>query len=384
MAHSPPPGSRPATSNVRGAEYPCIHPDGSVTFRTEAPTAETVQVQPGPQPGDYDNGLGRGPFDMVRDEEGVWSVTVPPAVPGFHYYWFLVDGVAVNDPSSETYFGYDRQCSGVEVPEEGVDYYHPKDVPHGEVRSRWYHSATTGAWRRAMVYTPPSYDADIDARYPVLYLQHGGGEDERGWTKQGRANFILDNLIAGGKAVPIIIVMGEGYASRPGMDPAPVVRRGGSIDLQALYRRFEVFERVLLDELIPTIDAAYRTVPDRDHRAMAGLSMGGMQTFHIALRHLDLFSHIGVMSGAPLGDFDAGTAYDGVFSDPSAFNERMRLLWFGAGTAEPGAYQRVESVRQALDSIGIDHVVYTSQGTAHEWLTWRRSLKEFAPLLFRD
>ena len=204
--------SKPATSNVPRAEYPRIHADQRVTFRLKAPEAKSVKVQPG----GADSGLGKGPYDMQRSDDGNWTVTTPRAVPGFHYYWLVVDGVAMNDPGSETFFGYGKPTSGVEVPEPGADYYDVKDVPHGEVRSLWYHSKVTGAVRRAMVYTPPGYDADAGTRYPVLYLQHGAGEDERGWTTQGRANFILDNLIAAGAAAPMIVVMDNGYAARSG------------------------------------------------------------------------------------------------------------------------------------------------------------------------
>ena len=196
--------SLPATSNVRGAQYPRVHPDLRVTFRLKAPDARKVQLHPA---GD---GLGKADLDMVRGDDGLWTVTTPPAVAGFHYYWFLVDGTVVNDPSSETYFGWARQTSGVEIPEKGVDFYLPKDVPHGEVRVRWYFSKITGQWRRAYVYAPPDYDRNQRARYPVLYLQHGSGEDERGWSNQGRASFILDNLLAQGKARPMIVVMACG------------------------------------------------------------------------------------------------------------------------------------------------------------------------------
>lgn len=177
----------PAPSNVRDAAFPRIHSDLRVTFRFVAPTVSSVQMEGG-------DGLGPGPFDMTRDDEGIWTVTTPPVVPGFHYYWLLVDGVAVNDPSSQTYFGYGKPTSGIDVPEPGVDFYDPKDVPHGEVRSHWYHSEITGKWRKATVYTPPGYDAKPGVRYPVLYLQHGAGEDETGWTKQGYANFIWNEL----------------------------------------------------------------------------------------------------------------------------------------------------------------------------------------------
>src|SRR5262245_32018933 len=214
-----PDDSKPASSNVRNAQYPRVHADGRVTFRFTAPNAKKVQLQPG----GADNGLGKGPIDMTAsdDGKGVWSITLPPVVPGFHYYWFLVDGVQVNDPSSETYFGWGRQTSGIDVPEAGADYYEPRDVPHGDVRVRWYRSKVTGAWRRAYVYTPPGYDRDLKTRYPVLYLQHGAGENETSWIKQGRANLILDNLIAEKRARPMLVVMETGYATRAGATPVP-------------------------------------------------------------------------------------------------------------------------------------------------------------------
>jgi putative esterase len=190
----------PAESGVRGAQSPSIRPDRSIIFTLKAPEANSVQVAGG-------DGLGPGPFAMTKGADGVWSVTTPPAVPGFHYYWFVLDGVQVNDPSSETYFGYNRETSGIEVPEAGADFYSVRDVQHAEVRSKWYFSKTTGAWRQAFVYTPPDYEKDPKRRYPMLILQHGSGENETGWTRQGRANFILDNLIAAQKALPMIVVM---------------------------------------------------------------------------------------------------------------------------------------------------------------------------------
>ena len=277
-----PAGSLPASSNVRGSEYPRVSPDGKVTFHLNAPTAQKVQLQPGDASGG--NGLGTGPFDMARDDKGVWSVTITPIMPGFHYYWFLVDGAIVNDLGSETYFGYNRQTSGVEVPEAGVDYQLAKDVPHGEVRMHWYHSKVTGEWRRAQIYFPPSYDADQKTRFPVLYLQHGGGEDETGWVKQGKMNFILDNLLAEKKAKPMIVVMDAGYAFKPG-DAA--VQTEGSNQPPAPPNHFE---EVVVTDLIPMIDATYRTIADRDHRAITGLSMGSGQAVQIAFDHAELFS----------------------------------------------------------------------------------------------
>lgn len=359
--------AKPAASNVPRAEYPRVHADGRVKFRLRAPDAKKVQVQPG----GADNGLGKGPYDMERGADGAWTVTTPPAVPGFHYYWLVVDGVAVNDPGSETYFGYGRPTSGVEVPEKGVDFYDARDVPHGEVRALWYHSKVTGKPRRAFVYTPPGYDGAAGARYPVLYLQHGAGEDERGWTTQGRANFILDNLIAAKKAKPMLVVMDNGYA-----DPAD---HPGS----RLFD-FRGFEAVLTGELVPKIDAAYRTLADRDHRALAGLSMGGMQALQIGLAHTDLFAAIGAFSAPPFGKFDVTTAYNGAFRDAAAFNTKVRLLWLGAGTAEKPFATGLRAMHEVLDQAGVKHVVFESQDTAHEWQTWRRSLHDFAPRLFQD
>jgi enterochelin esterase-like enzyme len=356
----------PASTNVPRAEYPKVHADARVSFRLKAPDAKKVQLQPG----GADNGLGKGPIATERGTDGTWTVTTPPAVPGFHYYWFLVDGVPVNDPGSETFFGYGRPTSGVEVPEKGADYYAAKDVPHGEVRALWYHSKVTGKPRRAMVYTPPGYDQGTD-KYPVLYLQHGAGEDERGWTTQGRANFILDNLIAAKKATPMIVVMDNGYADKSGQ---PAARFGD----------FAGFEAVLTGELVPKIDATYRTHTDRDRRALAGLSMGGMQALQIGLTHLDLFATVGAFSAPPGPNFDVAKSYGGAFADAAAFNKKVRLLWLGAGTGEERFLTGMKGMHAALDKAGVKHVTFESAGTSHEWQTWRRSLHDFAPRLFRE
>ncbi|HEY2464904.1 MAG TPA: alpha/beta hydrolase-fold protein [Steroidobacteraceae bacterium] len=378
----------PAASNVPGAQTPSIHSDRRITFSLKAPDATSLQVAGG-------DGLGTGPFPMTKGTDGTWSVTTPPSVPGFHYYWFVLNGVAVNDPASETYFGYGKETSGIEVPESGADFYAIKNVPHGEVRAKWYLSKTTGEWRRAFVYTPPGYEEHTATRYPVLILQHGSGENETGWTRQGRAQFILDNLIAAGKARPMIVVMDCGYALRPGAS-API---GGSSDwLKNLRAAFTSFEDVVIHDVIPMIDASYRTIPDRQHRAMAGLSMGGMQTLFIALQHLELFAYIGSFSGPIIpnlnaGDltgtrspeaFDAKTAYGGAFSNPSAFNKRVKLLWLGVGTAEPDQFRSgIGGAVLALRQAGVRLQYFESSGTAHEWQTWRRDLYDFAPRLFR-
>jgi len=369
-SQAPADDSRPATSNVLNAQYPRVHADNRVTFRLTAPNAQKVQLQPGGN----DNGLGKGPIDMTRDDKGVWSLTLPPAVPGFHYYWFLVDGLAVNDPGSDTFFGWGRQTSGIEVPEPGADYYEARTGPHGQVRLQLYESKVTGAWRQAYVYTPPDYDVNLKVRYPVLYLQHGAGENATSWTKQGRAHLILDNLIASGKAKPMIVVMETGYATRPGATPV----QGATGTPQVP----NAFEDVVITDLIPTIDARYRTMADRENRAMAGLSMGGGQTLQITSRNLGLFAWIGSFS-APMRNFDPQTSMNGVLKDAPAFNKRVRLFWIGAGTGETAFHEAASQLHKSLDALGIKHVLFESAGTAHEWQTWRRSLNDFAPRLFR-
>jgi len=372
-----PPDSVPASSNTPGAEYPRIHSDLRVTFRVSAPSAQKVQLVTGSD----DNGLGKGPLGMVKDEKGFWTVTVGPAVPGFHYYWLSVDGFAANDPGSQTFFGWNKDSSGIEIPEKGTGFYEAKDVPHGEVRVHWYYSNITAMWRRVYVYTPPGYDG-ARTRYPVLYLQHGSGECERSWSNQGRVNFILDNLIAGKKAMPMIVVMENGMvAPRSGGEPTGVAQggpaRGGA------QRRNEAFADVVVKELIPTIDAAYRTLADQPHRAIAGLSMGAGQATQIGLGNIDKFSGVGSFSGGGIRDFDPKTSNNGIFADAAAFNRKVPVLWYGAGTAEAGRVSGGKAAVEAMNRAGIKAIWFESPGTSHEWQTWRKCLYDFAPRLFR-
>jgi enterochelin esterase family protein len=372
---------RPATTNVWGAQYPRVDGGGRVEVRIKAPEAVKVRVN-----------FWSGPkLDMAKQPDGYWTVTTPPLVPGLHYYTLVVDGAEVSDLGSHAFFGGGKHASAVEVPEPGADYYDIRDVPHGQVREVWYHSKVTGTWRHALVYLPPKYDEESKTRHPVLYLQHGGGEDETGWIRQGRANFILDNLIAAGGCKPMIAVMAYGYARRSGQ-PAPDLtgRPFGSPEaLKAMQEMTAAFEDDVTQALVPFVDATFRTIPDRDHRAMAGLSMGGMQTFHVTLNHLDLFSHIGGFSGAMrlvLGEekLDPRTAYGGVFADPAAFAKKVHLLWLGVGTEEPERMREgIRRLHASLTEAGIQHVYVESPGTDHEWQTWRRNLKDFAPRLFR-
>ncbi|HTQ57926.1 MAG TPA: alpha/beta hydrolase-fold protein [Bryobacteraceae bacterium] len=374
---------RPATSNVLDAQYPRVDGNSRVQIRFKAPEASKVRVN-----------FWSGPkAEMEKQADGFWTFTTPPMAPGLHYYMIDVDGAEVSDPASTAYFGGSKWASAVEVPEAGVTYYLPQDVPHGQVRETWYHSKVTGTWRHALVYTPPAYDTHPKERYPVLYLQHGGGEDESGWTRQGKANFILDNLIAAGKAKPMIIVMANGYARRAG-EAAPNLagKSFGSPEMRkAMENMMSAFEDDMTQALIPFIDSTFRTIADRDHRAMAGLSMGGMQTFHVTFDHLDLFSYIGGFSGAAnvfaMGNdkLDTKTAFNGAMADPAAFAKRVHLLWVGVGTNEPARMkQGIEKLHTSLDDAKVQHVFYESPGTDHEWQTWRRDLNDFAPRLFQQ
>lgn len=387
VAAQRPEQSLPATSNVPGAQSPRIHGDGRVTFSLAAPQAHTVELAGG-------DGLGHGLLPLTKSTDGIWSVTLPAPVPGFHYYWFVLDGVQINDPGSRTYFGYGKETSGIEVPETGVDFYAVKAVPHGEVREHWYRSESTNEWRRALIYTPPGYDRDLKQRYPVLILLHGMGEDETGWTRQGRAQFILDNLLAAGQARPMIVVMDRGQARLSG----PPFKLSAETRLGDVQKAFGALETVLIADLIPMIDGSFRTIADREHRALAGLSMGGMQTLFIAPRHLDQFAYIAALSSPMIrgndpnaifmasltGEFDTSTACCGFFANPQRFNQRVRLLWLGAGTAEnEPIHSSVSTAVEALRARGIHLVYFESRGTAHEWQTWRRDLFDLAPRLFR-
>ena len=372
----------PATTNVWGAQYPKVDSAGRVQIRIKAPEANKVKLN-----------FWSGPkMDMEKQSDGFWTVTTPPIVPGLHYYVLNIDGADVSDPNSEAFFGGSRYVSAVEIPEPGATFYAIKDVPHGQVREIWYESDVTGTWRHALVYLPPGYDTQTKQRYPVLYLQHGGGEDETGWIRQGRANFILDNLIAAGTSKPMIIVMAHGYARRAGHTGPDLgsLPFGSPEAMKAMQEMASAFEDDVTRVLIPFVDKTFRTLSDRDNRAMAGLSMGGMQTFHITFNHLDLFSHIGGFSGAGgtlvLGDrkLDPKTDYNGAFADPAAFAKKVHVLWLGVGTAEPDRFKEgIRRFHRSLEEARIQHTYVESEGTDHEWQTWRRALADFAPRLFR-
>ena len=301
------------------------------------------------------------------------AVTDPLPV-GFHYYFMNIGGVNFIDPATETFFGCNREAGGIEIPEDAEgDYYRPQHgVPAGCVRSIYYYSNEQKVWRHAMVYTPAEYELKANAkkRYPVLYLQHGMGEDETGWSKQGHMQHIMDNAIASGKAVPMIVVMESGDIKAPfqgGNNQAGRSEYGAS------------FYPVLLNDLIPYLDANFRTKSDRENRAMAGLSWGGHQTFDVVLTNLDKFAWLGTFSGAIFG-LDVKTAYDGVFANADEFNKKIHYMYMNWG--EQDFIKSGDIVRQ-LRELGIKVDSNESKGTAHEWLTWRRGLNEFIPHLFK-
>jgi len=357
-----PADAKPALSNVPGAPFPKIDSHRRAYFRIRAPEAKSVSVS---LPGG--NRMTKGP-------DGVWTVTTLPLAPGFHYYTLEVDGATVSDPASESYFGTGKMSSGIEVPSPGEGFYLPKDVPHGDIRAHSYFAKSTGKIRRCFVYTPPDYDTNPTARYPVLYLLHGMGEDARAWPDQGRVGFILDNLIAGGKAKPMLIVMDDGGIT-PGAMTGP--RRGRTPMF------WDNFAPVLFGDIIPMIDATYRTNPDRDHRAIAGNSLGGTQTLEFTPSHLDTFAYIGCFS-APFGYPQVPSGFNGLLGDPAAFAKQVKVLFISYGNAGDLAARGSQAFHHALEKAGIKHVYYESPGTAHEWQTWRRSLYQFVPLLFQN
>ena len=364
--------AHPSPYNFPGIEYPRIESDSRVTFRFNAPDAEKVQVS-----------IVNVPFDMVKGEDGWWTYTSEPQDPGYHNYWMLVDGALVLDPRTEAFIGYGHMCNGFEVPAADSKFYEiDSNVPHGNVLIDHYFATASNSWRRIFVYTPPDYETNASARYPVLYLQHGGGEDERVWIEMGRTNVIMDNLIAAGKAEPFIVVMESSAVGPPPVRrqtppaaPAQGQARGAAAPPRRMRFTFDAFERLLIDELIPYIDSNYRTLADQPHRAMSGLSMGGMQTRQITLNNLDIFSHIGIFSGGSISLED--------IADKPDFKSKVKVVFASYGSLERGAATLKENA-DALKNAGVNSHYYISPQSAHEWQAWRRSLREFAPLLFRD
>lgn len=349
-----------AETTVPGNEFPKVDKDRRAYFYLHAPEANKVVLD-----------ICSKKYEMQRDGKGGWIAVTDPLVVGFHYYFMNIDGVNFIDPSTETFFGCNREAGGIEIPEgdEG-NYYRPQQgIAHGQVRSIYYYAKSTNEWRHALVYTPAEYEKG-KKKYPVLYLQHGMGEDETGWSKQGHMQHIMDNAIAKGEAVPMIVVMESGDVKAP--------FRGGD-NRQGFSSYGASFYKVMINDLIPYIDANFRTKTDRDHRAMAGLSWGGHQTFDLVMNNMDKFSYMGAFSGAIFG-LDAKTAYDGKFANSEDFNKKIHYLFLSCGSEENFG---TDKLAQSLRDCGVKVDFQVSPGTHHEWLTWRRGLNQFIPHLFK-
>lgn len=349
-----------ASTTIPGNEFPKVDKEHRAYFRVKASQATKVVLD-----------ICGKKYDMQKSTDGQWMAKTDPLPVGFHYYFVNIGGMNIVDPASDTFFGCHRQAGGIEIPEgaEG-DYYRPQvDVPVGQVRSMRYYARSAGQWRHVMVYTPACYEQG-KKRYPVLYLQHGMGEDETGWWKQGCMQHIMDNAIANGEAVPMIVVMESGDIKAP--------FAGG--DRRAGHSQYgSSFYPILLNDLIPFIDKTFRTKADREHRGMAGLSWGGHQTFDVVLTHIDMFAWMGAFSGAIFG-LDVKTAYDGIFNDADAFNKKMHYFYMNCGSDD---FIQSGDLVKDLRAAGIKVDFTVSQGTGHEWLTWRRGLHEFIPHLFK-
>jgi len=338
---------------VRRSAYPRIHPGSRAEFRVTAPDAHSVILDLGKK------------YGMTRGDDGAWYCTTDSLGPGFHYYFIEVDGMRVSDPASETFFGCGVAASGIEIPySEGDMRFAVADVPHGEISMRRYYSTADSIWKQMMIYLPPCYQSSPEKKYPVLYLQHGGGEDQRGWATQGRTDLILDNLIAQQQAVPMIVVMSD----------------GNSRD----------FTSELINDCIPLVERTYRVASDAGHRALAGLSMGGIQTLNAAIEHPELFSYVGVFSSgwwanskAPAGmGRDTEKHYARLAANPEGYNKHFKRFWLSMGGPEDIAYNNCRIMMERFDKIGIHYEYFETPG-GHTWPVWRESLYRFAPLLFR-
>lgn len=348
---------RRAESNVRSAQYPKILTDGRAVFRIKAPESSKIQVD-----------LGRK-YDMIRQADGFWEVTTDSLSEGIHYYSLIIDGVTVADPSSETFYGMGRMASGIEVPFAGDGYYQIKEVPHGDIRFKRYYSNLTHSWRNFYMYTPPGYSQNTKVKYPVLYLLHGGGEDQRGWATQGKTDLILDNLIAEGKAKPMVIVMLDGNLALSGFSEGFL----------------KLFESELKQTVIPFVENNYRVKTDSQSRALAGLSMGGMQTLYAGVRNTDLFGYLGVFSSGwiyPMQDDIANKEYDFMKENVAQINKNLKCFWISMGGKEDIAWKNCQRMLGEFDDMKIKYT-YSEYSGGHTWPVWRNNLYNFSQVLFK-
>ena len=361
-----PEGSYSPVTNVNRSGYPRVLSDNSVMFRVNAPQAQNVQID-----------LCGTKYDMLKSEDGVWTVTTKPQVPGFHYYFLIVDGVSTADPASQTFYGCGRWSSAIEIQEPGMDDFEVQNVPHGEVRTVYYWSKVENSWRPLMIYTPASYGVSKHD-FPVVYIQHGGGEDHRGWMEQGRTAQILDNLIAKGKARPMIVVSAN----------SNVHSRNGGMSGGYNWQGMQTFRSELLESVIPFVEKNYRVRKDRKGRAMCGLSMGGGQSFYIGLRDPDTFANVGVFSTGMFGGIQGASNFDlekevpGILTDTHKFNQQFDVFFVTCGEQDP----RIEYTRDIVNKMRKSNVEvrFNSYPGDHEWQVWRKSLYEFVQYLFRN
>ena len=349
----------PASTNIRSAKYPQILPDNRVVFRIKAPEAQKVQIDLGKK------------YDMARDTGGYWIVTTDSISEGFHYYSLLIDGVALADPASETFYGMGRMASGIEIPFAGGGYYAVKDVAHGEVRIKRFYSTVTNSWRRFYIYTPPGYDNSTNEKYPVLYLLHGGGEDERGWAAQGKTDLILDNLFAEKKAKPMLVVMIDGN-----MGTGALAGFNENV--------LRSFENELKQAVIPFVEKNFRTETDARNRALAGLSMGGLQTLYAGIKNTNMFAYLGVFSSGWFANRPelSNPQYDFMKVNAAMINSNLKSLWISMGGKEDIAYNNCKTMLGKFDEMGIKYI-YSEYPGGHTWPVWRNNLYNFAQLLFK-
>ena len=385
---------KPATTNQEGQQYPMVNSQRMVRAQIKAPDAKSVKLD-----------IGGVKYDLVKDAEGVWTGESAPQDEGFHYYQLNIDGASVPDPGSKYYYGASRWGSGIDIPAADEAFYTVKNVPQGSINEIYYYSTITESMRHGYIYLPAEYYTNPTKKFPVLYLQHGMGENETGWSAQGKTGIIMDNLIAEGKAVPFIIYMDNGLnARRPGEQPmgfggprpqggprpgGPLggpqggpqggrPRMDGAAFAQMARRMGGAFEEVLIKDIIPMVEKNYRVIADPEHRAMAGLSMGGMQTHGITLNNPTTFAYVGIFSGGTIGPDE--------LKDIPDFKKTNKVLFMSCGGKEKGMAEgdnSVSKVAEDMKAIGINAHSYVSPETAHEWQTWRRSLYQFAQLIFK-
>ena len=352
-------------TNINRTSYPRVLADNSVMFHVNAPQAQNVQID-----------LGGTKYDMKKSASGAWTLTTKPQVPGFHYYSLIIDGVSVSDPASQTFYGCSRWSSAIEVKETGMADFEIQQVPHGEVRTVHYYSKVEETWRPLLIYTPAGYDEGKQS-YPVVYIQHGGGEDHRGWMEQGRTAQIMDNLIAAGKAVPMIVVSAN----------SNVRSRNGGMGGGYSWQGMQTFRSELIDNVIPFVEKNFRVKKGRKNRAMCGLSMGGGQSFYIGLRDPDVFANVGVFSTGMFGGISGASNFDleaevpGMLTDTKTFNNQFDVFFISCGEQDPRIEYTRSIVKKMRDS-GVN-VRFSSYLGDHEWQVWRKSLHEFAQYLFK-